>query len=60
MMLPLTPQQRRELMAAAICDDRTVLRAYSGKKVKNSTIDRLTRAARDLGLPLPPDTTELK
>lgn len=59
-MNPLTPQQRRELMAAAICDDRTVLRAYRGKRVKTSTIDRLTRAARDLGLPLPPDAKEPK
>jgi hypothetical protein len=50
----LTPQQRREITARAICDDRTVKHAYAGMSVKPASRERIRRAAIDLGLPLPP------
>jgi DNA-binding LacI/PurR family transcriptional regulator len=51
----LTPQQRRELAAAAMTDERTVARAYAHpEKVRSTTIARLERASREKGLPPPP------
>lgn len=56
----LTPQQRREITARAICDDRTVKHAYAGQPVKPSSRERIRRAAIDLGLPVPPAKAEAK
>ena len=56
----LTPQQRREITAHAICDDRTVKHTYEGKPVKPASRERIRRAAAELGLPLPPTFTEAK
>lgn len=49
--------RRRRIAAAATCDERTVLRAYRGQPVKESTRLRVTEAARSLGLPEPPDAS---
>jgi hypothetical protein len=50
----LTPQQRRELAARAICDTRTVLGVYRGKGTKPACYERVRRAAAELGFPSPP------
>jgi hypothetical protein len=47
-------QSRREIAARAICDDRTIRRAYRGDAVKPASHERIRRAAVSLGLPLPP------
>jgi DNA-binding LacI/PurR family transcriptional regulator len=51
---PLTPQERRELAAKAMMDERVVARAYvDPSRVRPTTIARLERAAAELGLPPP-------
>jgi len=52
--ITLTPQQRRELAARAICDTRTVARAYAAEPTKPSCYERVRRAAVELVLPSPP------
>ncbi len=53
MFMP-TPQQIRELCAAAVCDPRTCRHAYQGRSIKPATRERLRRAAQGLNLPVPP------
>ena len=49
-----TPQQVRELAAAAIADDRTVRKAYSDPaRVKPASLERVIRAAETLGIEPP-------
>jgi hypothetical protein len=51
-----TPQERRELAAAAMMDERIVQKAYATpERVRASTLARLTRAALEVGLPVPPE-----
>jgi hypothetical protein len=49
---------RRRLSVASLgLDDRTILRAYANpREVRESTLVRLRRAARELGLPEPGET----
>lgn len=48
------PQQVRELAAAAICDDRTVRKAYADPAhVKQASLERVIRAAEQLGITPP-------
>ncbi|MEO7033679.1 MAG: hypothetical protein ABI548_07350 [Polyangiaceae bacterium] len=60
MTTSLTPQQVRELAAAAICDLRTVRAIYSGRPTKPATFERLRRAAEVLAFPCPPATEAMK
>ena len=50
----LTPQQRRELAARAMCDMRTVAGVYRSKPTKPICYERVERAAKELGFPSPP------
>lgn len=55
----VTPQQRRELAAAAIVPEKTIRRAYADPgRARAATIERISRAARVLGLPLPGEVVE--
>jgi len=49
----LTSYQRRVLAVAAMVGDRTVKRFLAGQRVQVMVRERIQRAARDLGLPLP-------
>jgi hypothetical protein len=53
-----TPQQRREIAARAIMPERTIRRVYRGAPAKPSTIERISRAAAEIGAPLPPPRSE--
>jgi hypothetical protein len=46
----MTPQQKRELIAEAECNPRTLNRWLTGKPMKPPTKERLDDAARALGL----------
>lgn len=49
-----TPQQVREIAAAAICDERTIRRAYrTPTKVRHASYERIARAALRLGIDPP-------
>jgi DNA-binding LacI/PurR family transcriptional regulator len=49
-----TTQQIRELAAAAICDDRTIRKAYAEpSRVKAASLERVIRAAQTLGIEPP-------
>jgi hypothetical protein len=50
---------RIRIAAAAIIDERTVAAAYAGGPVRYSSLVRIAKAARTLGLPLPPGAAEL-
>lgn len=50
----IDPHDQTRIAVLAICDARTVRRAYAGRRVLSSTLVRLRRAALDLGLPPPP------
>jgi hypothetical protein len=55
-MIPtLTAHARRAIAVEALCDDRSVRRAYAGAPIRQLTRERIVRAARKLALPLPPD-----
>jgi hypothetical protein len=49
----LTPHQIRQLCAATALDDRPVVNAIAGRRVRPSTLLLVTRAARELGITLP-------
>jgi hypothetical protein len=46
----MTPQQKRELIAEAECNPRTLDRWLMGRPMKPPTKERLDNAARALGL----------
>lgn len=53
----LSVYQRRRIAVEAHANDRTVKKAYCDpSSVRESTRLRLAKAARDLGLPLPPQS----
>ena len=55
----LTTHERRKLALEALTSERTVQRAYTAPaSVRESTLLRLTRAARKLRLPEPPASSE--
>lgn len=45
----MTPQQKREMLAAAECNERTLGKWLRGQAMQPTTKDRLDRAARTLG-----------
>lgn len=49
-----TPIDRIRLAALATLSERTVHRAYEGASIASTTRARLVQAARELGLPEPP------
>lgn len=50
----LTPQQLREISALAMSDIKTVRQAYvDPSKLRNTSLVRIARAAKQLGAPLP-------
>nr|MBK7065261.1 hypothetical protein [Deltaproteobacteria bacterium] len=49
----LTPHQIRQLCVATALDERPVVNAIAGRKVRPSTLLLVTRAARELGINLP-------
>lgn len=51
-MSPLTSPDRIRIAAQAVCSPRTVSRVYSGAGTDFSR-ERVARAARELGLPVP-------
>lgn len=51
----ISPQQVREIAAAAVASEKTVRRIYRGMPSKPATIERLRRAAKVLGLQPPPE-----
>lgn len=50
----ITGPQRIQIAARSLCDLRTIERAYRGRTMRPVTLARITQAARELGLPLPP------
>jgi len=46
--------QRIQIAGASLCDERSIAAVYAGRPVKSSTLARVLKAARELGLPLPP------
>lgn len=53
-----TPQQRREIGARIVMPERTVLRVYrTPTSVQPATLERVRRAAVELGYPPPPPRT---
>lgn len=46
----MTPQQKREMIAEAQCNPRTLARWLMGKSMRVQTKERLDDAARALGL----------
>lgn len=57
----LTPQQRREIAAAAIVPEKTVRNVYAHpERVRASTLERVAKGARERGLPepVPPNGSE--
>ena len=46
--------ERVRIAAASDSSPRTVDRAYRGERIHETTRARITRAARELGLPAPP------
>jgi hypothetical protein len=53
--MQVTPQQRTLIAARAAQCTRTIDRIYAGKNTYASTRARVVAAARELGLPLPPE-----
>lgn len=49
-----TPRERVQIAARSEAAPRTVQRCYRGEPVHDTTRARITRAAAELGLPLPP------
>lgn len=49
-MVRVTPQQKREIIAEADCNPRTLARWLRGLPMKDKTKSRLDDAARALGL----------
>lgn len=45
----MTPQQKREMLAAAECNERTLRKWLTGRPMTPTTKERLDRAARSLG-----------
>lgn len=52
--MALTPHQIRKLSVVGLLGPETVRRCYAGEAVRPLTRMRIERAARELGLPLPP------
>ena len=52
---PLPLPVRLRLMAASLCCEKTCAKWWRGEPVFASTSERLARAAREIGLELPPD-----
>lgn len=48
--MPMTPQQKRELLAAAECDPRTLNKWLKGLPLRENAQKRLDGASRELGL----------
>ena len=59
-MLKLTTQQKLQIAAEAMADPRTISRIYTGKPTLKMVRERIITAAKKLGLPLPPPTSNTK
>ena len=54
----MTPQQKREMLAEAQCNPRTLTKWLQGRPMRAEAKQRLDVAARALGLRRPRDTRE--
>lgn len=49
----LTKAERYALMAESLADERTIVRVYDGLSTHEMTYERVSRAAKKLGIPVP-------